>query len=257
MNTPASTAFAPAATEDTPTGPPRVGEDELMRTHLHLAENAAWSFRAPGRDLDDLRQIARLGLLKAVRGFDDARGPGFAAYAGPTIRGELKRYLRDVTWVVRPPRQIQELRSAIERAAPTLTQHLGHHPTADDFAAALQQSPAAVTEALAVGTNLHPDSLDAPGDGGDGVGLRALSDMLPDDTADLDDSDNRLVLRAALRKVAEADRRLLFYRYFAEESQQEIAERFGMTQRQVSRALARILLQLHAILAEPPAQASA
>lgn len=223
-----------------------------MRTNLHLAEYAAWSFRAPGRDLDDLRQIARLGLLKAVRGYDDSRGPDFASYAGPTIRGELKRYLRDATWVVRPPRPVQDLRLAIERAGPALTQQLGHQPTTDDFAAELKQSPQAVSEALGVSTSLHPDSLDAPGEGGQQDEPRALAELLPDGAADLADSENRLLLRAALREVGELDRHLVFYRYFAEESQQQIAERFGMTQRQVSRALARILGQLQAILAEAP-----
>ena len=106
-------------------------QNDLVQRYLDLAEALAARFEARGRERADLNQVAYLGLVKAARGFDQAKGGSFPAYAAPTITGELKRYLRDRTWVVRPPRQVQDLRTRMFQAEPQLTQELGRNPSVE------------------------------------------------------------------------------------------------------------------------------
>ncbi|MEC5181508.1 sigma factor [Arthrobacter sp. CG_A4] len=141
----------------------RIGEalrEDLVLAHLFLAEALAGRY-ARGRDQADLRQVAYLGLIKAAHGFDPDRGGSFPAYAAPTIRGELKKYLRDHCWVVRPPRAVQDLRTLITRTAPALAQTLGRAPTDEELAKELGTSSGEVREAQAI--SMRPDSIDAPG----------------------------------------------------------------------------------------------
>lgn len=116
-------------------------DNQLVLEYLDLAEALAARFQARGRDRADLNQVAYLGLVKAARGFEAGRGTSFAASAAPTITGELKRYLRDRCWVVRPPRHLQDLRSELLRAEPVLAQALGHPPTAAELAVELDGVP--------------------------------------------------------------------------------------------------------------------
>src|SRR5919205_1759281 len=204
----------------------RALEEELLHEHLDIAEAAARRYEGPGRDAEDLRQVARLGLLKAVRSFDPERGTSFAAYAVPTVTGELKRYLRDSCWVIRPPRRVQDLRTELAKAAPELAQRLGREATEAELAAELAVSRQAVAEALASLNSLRPDSLEAPLEG------RDPAELLGGWDGRLDAVETRVMLRAALHRLSGRERQLLFYRYFHEESQQCIGERPGMTQMQ-------------------------
>lgn len=220
-------------------------EEAAVRRHLRIADIAARGFRGQGRDADDLDQVARLGLLKAVRRYDEEIGE-FASYAMPTIRGELKRYLRDSGWVVRPPRHIQELRTTLEVVNPRLTQRLGHTPSAKELAAELGEARQQVDEALEAHTSWRPESLDSPPADG-----RALEEVLGASDENFDHIEDVMVLRAGISRLNHEQRELLYYRFFEEESQQRIAERLGMTQRQVSRLLGRTLQQLKAVLTLP------
>ncbi|MFD1211349.1 sigma-70 family RNA polymerase sigma factor [Arthrobacter sp. GCM10027362] len=224
-------------------------EEELLLEYLHIAEAAARRYEGAGRDLEDLRQVARLGLLKAVRSFDPERGTQFPAYALPTVTGELKRYLRDSCWMIRPPRRVQDLRTDLAKAAPGLAQRLGREATETELAVELGVSRQAVAEALASRNSLRPDSLEAPLEG------REPAETLGGWDGRLDAVESRVMLRAALRELSGRERRLLFYRYFHEESQQRIGERLGMTQMQVSRMLAAVLVKLQGHLLEEPAGA--
>jgi RNA polymerase sigma-B factor len=226
-------------------------EAELLHQHLDIAEAAARRYEGPGRDAEDLRQVARLGLLKAVRSFDPERGTSFAAYAVPTVTGELKRYLRDSCWVIRPPRRVQDLRTELAKAAPELAQRLGREATEEELAAELSVSRQAVAEALASLNSLRPDSLEAPLEG------REPAEVLGGWDGRLDAVETRLMLRAAFRRLSGRERQLLFYRYFHEESQQRIGERLGMTQMQVSRMLAAVLVKLQSHLLGRPAAPAA
>lgn len=224
-----------------PEGQPGASVDELVLRYLDLAEALAARFDARGRERADLNQVAYLGLVKAARGFDEAKGDSFPAYAAPTITGELKRYLRDRTWVVRPPRHVQDLRSRLFRAEPELTQSLGRIPSVAELACALGSDPLEVQEAVCAASSMHPDSLDAAGPWPDAP---SIGDMLASPEAPLEKLEDLACLRAALEGLAAADRELLYLRYFCEETQVQLGRKLGMSQMQVSRRLAKVLMKL-------------
>lgn len=251
----------PVATEEGQAGPPSAGpssagriqqafENHLVLDYLDLAEALAARYALRGRERADLNQVAYLGLVKAARGFDEKLGGSFPAYAAPTITGELKRYLRDRCWVVRPPRQVQDLRTQLLRAEPELTQSLGRPPTEDELARELGVSPAAVREATAAGGSMRPDSLDAVD--GDGE-ARSLAETLPAQDVPLERLEDMMCLNQAIRELGAEDRELLYRRYFCEESQAELGRRFGVSQMQVSRRLSRVLVRLQGQLSEADA----
>ena len=216
-------------------------ENDLVLGYLDLAEALAARFEARGRERADLNQVAYLGLVKAARGFDQSKGESFPAYAAPTITGELKRYLRDRTWVVRPPRHIQDLRTRMFRAEPELTQSLGRSPSVDELAGALDEDPAAVQEAISASSSMHPDSLDAVNPHSDAP---SIGEVLACPETPLERLEELACLRDAIQDLDPADRELLYRRYFCEETQVQLGKRLGMSQMQVSRRLARVLVAL-------------
>lgn len=220
-------------------------ENDLVLEYLDLAEALAARFAAKGRERADLNQVAYLGLVKAARGFDRDKGESFPAYAAPTITGELKRYLRDRTWVVRPPRDIQDLRTRMFKAEPGLTQALGRNPTAAELAGELGADEATVLEAMSAATSMHPDSLDAANPHSDAP---SVGDTLPCPEAPLERLEELACLRGAMQSLDAADRELLYRRYFCEETQVQLGKRLGMSQMQVSRRLAKLLVQLQRAL---------
>jgi RNA polymerase sigma-B factor len=215
-------------------------EEQVVIDHLPLADAIARKYGRRGPDLEDMVQVARMALLKAARRIEPQRNTGFGAFARPTIAGEVKRYLRDSAWMVQPPRGIQDLHTEVTREHPALCQLLGREPTLEELAEHLGEETEAVAEAIASHTSLQPDSLDKVTPAG-----LALEDRLPDRQGDvfgaLDDS---LALAQALRTLDGAEKELLRMRFFEDQSQQGIGDRLGMTQVQVSRALARILVKL-------------
>lgn len=215
-------------------------QDSLVLDHLNLAKSIAARYSAHTHDLDDVRQVAYMGLIKASRGYDEAKGVSFPAYAAPTIAGEVKRYLRDHCWVVRPPRNIQDVRRQVLARTEELTQTLQRTPSPEEVAEDLQLEPCQVREALMAGTSKRPDSLDVPASEGRD-GLQGTLSALGCPTDRLEDV---LALRNAIRGLGAADRHLLYRRYYREETQSTIAEALGMSQMQVSRKLAKILEQL-------------
>ena len=222
--------------------------NELVLEYRDLANTAAAGYAGRGRELADLQQVAYMGLIKAVRRFDPAMNPHFPAFAVPTIHGEIKRYLRDHSWVVRPPRQLQDLRTAIARVRPELVQSLGRNPSLRELAEALGTDAATAAEALNCQSSLRPESLEA-------LAETAGAEAGPASDGLLHRAENLVMLRQAVRHLSKPDKELLFLRYFHEESQQAIGTRLGMTQMQVSRRLAAILVQLqHELLGTPVRQ---
>ncbi len=136
--------------------------DELVAAHLGLAEYLARRFANRGEPLDDLVQVASLGLIKAVDRFDPERGVEFSTYATHTIVGELKRHFRDKGWAIRAPRRMQELYLQLGKVVGTLSQELGHSPTIAELAAEVEVSEEEVLEALEAGQAYRSASLDAP-----------------------------------------------------------------------------------------------
>ncbi len=216
-------------------------ENDLVLSYLDLAEALAGRFEARGRERADLNQVAYLGLVKAARGFDQSKGESFPAYAAPTITGELKRYLRDRSWVVRPPRNIQDLRSRMFRVETELAQALGRNPTAAELAQELGADEAEVQEAISASSSMHPDSLDAINPHNDAP---PLAEVLACPETPLERLEELACLRQAMQELAAPDRELLYRRYFCEETQVQLGKRLGMSQMQVSRRLARVLVDL-------------
>jgi len=217
--------------------------DELITAHMGLAEYLARRFTNRGEPLDDLVQVAALGLLKAVDRFDPARGLEFSTYATPTIVGELKRHFRDKGWAVRVPRRVQELHLRLASVVGLLSQELGRSPTIGEIAQAAAVSEEEVLEAIEAGHAYRFTSLDAP-TGNDEEG--ALSSQLGEEDQGLIDSEHRVTLSPLIAQFPRRERLILHLRFFEGLTQSEIATRLGISQMHVSRLLARSLAQLRA-----------
>ncbi len=215
--------------------------EEVVVLNMGVARAIAHRYRQRGLNLDDLIQVAYVGLVKAVNGFDPDRERDFLSYAVPTVSGEVKRYFRDFGWTVRPPRRIQELQARIARASSELSHRLGRSPRPGEVADELEVDVDAVIEALAADGCFSPSSLDVPV-GEDGSST--LGQMMPDECEHYTDAEARVMLAPAVRRLAERDKRILELRFFEGWTQEQIAADIGVTQMQVSRLLARILQEL-------------
>ena len=219
----------------------RVTRDELVSAHMGLAEYLARRFTNRGEPLDDLMQVAALGLLKAVDRFDPGRGLEFSTYATPTIVGELKRHFRDKGWAVRVPRRVQELHLRLGAVVSQLTQDLGRSPTIPEIADSASVSEEEVLEAIEAGHAYRFTSLDAPSGGDDDS---SLSDQLGEEDQGLIDSEHRVALSPLIARFPPRERMILHLRFFEGLTQSEIANQLGISQMHVSRLLARSLAQL-------------
>lgn len=215
---------------------------QIVIDYLDVATSIARRYSGGNRDWSDLRQVACLGLVKAVHGFDLQKGDDFVAYCAPTISGEVKRYLRDHGWFVRPPRSVQELRARIGEAEPRMMQELGREPSAREIAAELGEQLEKVDEALRSHRSLRPLSLDATVE--EDAESQALGDML----GSLDERLGRVEVLAtigpACRRLSERERRIVYLRFFEERTQQQIGQELDVTQMQVSRLITQILDRL-------------
>jgi len=217
--------------------------EQLVTAHIGLAEYLARRFTNRGEPLDDLVQVASLGLLKAVDRFDPDRGLEFSTYATPTIVGELKRHFRDKGWAVRVPRRVQELHLRLASVVGTLSQNLGRSPTIGEIAQAASASEEDVLEAIEAGHAYRFTSLDAPA-GNDDEG--SLGAQLGEEDQALIDSENRATLSPLISRFPHREQMILHLRFFEGLTQSEIAARLGISQMHVSRLLARSLVQLRA-----------
>ncbi|GAA1443254.1 SigB/SigF/SigG family RNA polymerase sigma factor [Mycobacterium cookii] len=246
-NAPLHLAHPSSAREPVPSD--RRTPEELIAQHIPLARSMAARYRNRGIDLDDLEQVALLGLTKAARRFDGDAGHDFLSYAVPTVRGELRRHFRDAGWTVRPPRRIQELQARIAAAQEELGGRLGRSPRPTEIAAHLGAGLDDVVEALGADGCFTPTSLDVPvGEGGSPLG-----ELMGREDRDIAQAEARIVLAPVVRLLSPRDRRIVHLRFFDERTQQEIADAVGLTQAQVSRVLTRILKDLRAELAESAA----
>ncbi|MFD6675625.1 SigB/SigF/SigG family RNA polymerase sigma factor [Rhodococcus zopfii] len=222
--------------------------EQIVTAAMPLAQNIAQRFAGRGEDMDDLNQVACVGLLQAIDRFDAEKGRGFVAYAVPTVMGEIRRYFRDHAWSTRVPRRLKDLTVAINRVTDDLAQRLGRSPTAAEIAAEIGAEPGEVIEALAARSAYQPASLDTPLDlAGEGSGA-TLADTLGEEDGELAKSERYLLLRPLLERVPERERHILMLRFFEEKSQSEIAREIGVSQVHVSRLLARTLAELRSRL---------
>lgn len=219
------------------TGDRRLRND-LVQQHRSLAEAMARRYVNRGESLDDLEQVAFLGLVKAVERFDPSKGIPFAGFAVPTITGEIRRHFRDQTWAVKVNRAAKDLHVRLPAVSDRLTGELGRSPTARELAEALECSLDHVIDALDAGSAYRTTSTDTA------EGSIAASHALVRSAAPEIEPEERMMLAGLLAELSDRDRTIVGLRYFEELSQSEIAERVGVSQVHVSRILRRSLSQL-------------
>jgi len=217
--------------------------DEVVCSHLWLAETLARRFLHRGEDEEDLLQVACTGLVEACQRFDPHQG-SFVGFAVPTITGVLKRHFRDHGWVVRPPRPTQELASTIWRQWPTLVQQMGAVPRTRDLAQELGEPVGAVQQARFASQGYSASSIEA-------AMSRGICFCSNETDDDIDRTEARLIVDEALARLDEEERRLIWLRFFEQRSQSEIAEEIGTSQMQVSRLLSRLMVKMRVIIGMP------
>ena len=213
----------------------------IVERHAGLARSLARRFANRGESHDDLVQVAMLGLLRAVDGFDRDRNVQFSTYATATILGTLKRHFRDTRWSVRIPRPVQELWLALRDQADLLTNELGRSPTLPELADALGVDVEHVIEAMEAGHTFKLARLDASPNGDDPIPLGAAD-------PEYSTADARMMLSPLIARLGEREQQILHLRFVDDLSQSEIGRRVGLSQMHVSRLLARTLERLRTAL---------
>jgi RNA polymerase sigma-B factor len=228
-----------AATRD-----PRL-RDELVIAHQWIAAQVARRFRDRGEPLDDLIQVASLGLVKAVERFDLAQGTSFVSFAMPTVLGEVRRHFRDATWGTRVPRRAKELSLALGKASAELEQQLGRSPRVSELAEHLDVSEEAVLEAFEAQAAYRAAPLATRGE----EGATTTVDPVGGGEAELETAVSRQALRQLLATLPTRERHILYLRFFENMSQSEIAGVVGTSQVHVSRLLRASLERLRQTVA--------
>ncbi|GAB3012543.1 RNA polymerase sigma factor SigF [Streptomyces pseudoechinosporeus] len=211
---------------------------EIVEAWLPMAERLAGRFRSRGESFEDLRQVAALGLVKAVDRYDPERGNAFESYAVPTVTGEIKRHFRDHMWTLHVPRRVQDLRNRVRFASQDLSQTIsGRQPTVKEIAEHAQMSEEDVRVGLEALESFTALSLDAELPGSeDGY---SLSDALGTSDPSLDVVVDREAVKPRLQALPERERAILYMRFFGDMTQSRIAEQLGISQMHVSRLISR------------------
>jgi RNA polymerase sigma-B factor len=220
---------------------------ELIERFLPLARMLARRHARRSDSLDDLEQVARLGLVKAIDRFDPSRGNDFASYAVPTITGELRRHFRDAGWALHLPRSMQERALAVTAAVERLSARLGRSPSPHQLADELGLSVEEVLEAMVASAGHAAVSLDAPAPSPDGE-RGTIADALgaPDDRLEL--VERRPAMRRALKQLQPRERTILYMRFAQDLTQRDIARQLGISQMHVSRLIRDALEQMRELL---------
>ena len=237
--------FRHLMTVDEQSGEYRRQRDAIIERCLPLADHIARRFSNRGEPLEDLVQVARMGLIQAVNRFDAENGADFLAFAVPTMMGEVRRHFRDHGWSVKVPRRMKELGPALNRAREELSQRLGRAPTPSEIASHLGLDRDEVVQAQIASSAYSTLSSDAPGPGGAGDDDgRSVASTLGDLDANLDKVIDVETVRPLVAALPERQQTVLMLRFFENMTQTQIAERLGISQMHVSRLLARSLATL-------------
>ncbi|WIX98704.1 SigB/SigF/SigG family RNA polymerase sigma factor [Amycolatopsis mongoliensis] len=233
-----------------PAGHPGRGplRERLILAHLPLAEHIATRFGGRGQPRDDLVQVARIGLVKAVDRFEPAQGSDFLSFAVPTVMGEVRRFFRDTGWSMRVPRGLKELSAQLTRGTTQLAQALGRAPTPSELSGHLGIDVVTVREGLLASNAYEASSLDQPA--GDGDGTATVAEGMGGLDARIELVDDHETVAPLLRRLPDRERAIVTMRFFDGMSQSQIAARVGVSQMQVSRLLGKILRELREQLAE-------
>lgn len=217
--------------------------EELVERFLPLARDLALRYTYTDEPLDDLMQVASMGLIKAIDRFEPGRGTRFTSYAAPTILGELKRHFRDKGWALHVPRDLQERALAVNRETEALAKKLGRSPSVREVARAMDCSVEAVLEASEVSASYEAASLDAPSTRGEEESA-TLVDLLGDDDASFELVESRDAIASTWRTLPPIERKVVELRFMQDLTQREIGDRIGYSQMHVSRLLRRALSRL-------------
>ncbi|MGH4011097.1 MAG: SigB/SigF/SigG family RNA polymerase sigma factor, partial [Pseudonocardiaceae bacterium] len=216
--------------------------EQLISGYRPMAEHIARRFTGRGEPLDDLVQVATVGLINAVDRFEPDRGCDFSSFAIPTITGEVRRYFRDHGWSARVPRRLKDLHIAIRGTLAELSQQLGRAPRPSEIAVRLGVPTAEVIEGLRAGDAYRSSSLDELL--GAGEGAATLGEVIGGLDSDLELIDDREALRPLLAELAPRERTILALRFFRQMTQTQIADHVGISQMHVSRVLRQTLEHL-------------
>jgi len=211
--------------------------NEIVERYSPLASKVASRYMRPGLEYDDLYQVAMMSLLRAIERFDTAKGVRFAAFALPTLLGDLKHYIRDYSTAMRPPRSAGELAAKLRRVEMELAAVLGRYPTTAETAAHAGVSLERALEALETANSLQFMMID----GAENQDGEAMETVLGAVDSGYEDVVNRETVRAVLAGLNDMDRRIVLCRYIHGMTQAEIAGEMGITQMTVSRMERRIL----------------
>jgi len=221
--------------------PEPAAREELVTIYYPLVEYLSRRFRGRGEPLDDLIQVASIGLLKSIDRFDPDRGVKFSTYAVPTIVGELKRHFRDTGWALRVPRRLQERSLLLRSIIADLSQELSRAPTVREISGRAGLTEDEVLEAIEAIHAHTIESLDAPADDHDDT---AQVDSIGSEDEQLELLEGWANIAPHLKRLPERERKLLYFRFVHGMPQSQIAERLGISQMHVSRLLSRTLAEL-------------
>ena len=231
--------------------------DELIERYMPLAHHLARRYQRGSDNFEDIAQVAAVWLINAVDRFDPARGMVFSSFAVPTISGEIKRYFRDRTWAIRPPRALQENVLRLERTIEQFTTDHGRPPTIKDLMARLDGlDEEHILEALQVRRAASTTSLDASVASRDGSDF-ALGDSIGSTDDGFDQAEQRTLLEGLMRYVSPREREILRMRFAQDMTQAEIGEIVGVSQMQVSRILRGSIARMSVLAQQPPAPSEA
>ena len=222
--------------------------EELVRRYLPFAKNLALRYRGASESFDDLVQVASLGLVNAIDRFDPERGTPFAAFASPTILGELKRHFRDRVWTVRVPRGLHDRMAEVDKAMSELTIQLQRSPSVGEIAERMGIDATDVLEVLEANHNRRPLSLDRPVGGEEDES--PASEWVGDEDVGYELIEDKLALEGVLPHLDERERVVLHLRFVEDMTQSQIADRIGHSQMHVSRILRRTLEKIREEVAE-------
>ncbi len=215
--------------------------NEIVEHYRYVADRYALRYGTRGVPVEDLRQTALLAIIRATDRFDPEMGVEFATFASRTVDGELKRWLRDKSWAVRPPRSAQERHLTLRKTDEELTHRLGRSPTVSELAQAMGETTENVLEAIEAGGARTAGGITRTSDDGSMV---MAEEILSSREKGFSRVDERLLVGELLERLPERDRAVIRMRFFERMGQDEIAQRIGVSQSYLSRMLRRILLDL-------------
>lgn len=228
----------------------RSTRNALVQRHMGLATHVAARYARSGRHDDDLRQVAMVGLIKAVDRFDPEFGSTFSSFAGRTIEGELKRHFRDKTWAVKVPRSAKELHLLVRNATARLEQLDGRSPNVGRLAEYLEIDRDDVVRGLTVTAASSVSTIDSASSADSGAATDRQAALATTDRS-FGDTENDVVVAELMKRLPEREREIVHLRFFENLSQVEIADVVGVSQMHVSRLLRHSFEQMRGLASEP------